>query len=834
MKKIRLLEIELEGYELLHISGIQRIKINFKERFHWILGMNGSGKSSIIKECSPLPFDAVRFQEGGFKRTVWSVDDQTYELRSHKNAKRNTHSFVLVHPNGHREELNTGWTSTVYNSLVSQIFGVTKESHHVAIGKLRFTAMDGAARKTMFTNLSAVDYTYALAYFKRLFKSYRDVLGSINIDKERLVELSSLASTKADEEKMVGEIKDLRLQMASLIDYRAKTNMSESEAKAAIKTCQTNINHLFNKMRSHSTANKHLYPLGDIEHLRASLIRLQTTFDMNEAVVDEKYTLYNEKLSQQAELTKNGSSDLKLLEADRELILKELEQTSFKLLKSKVDVDVADSEVNMALAEVYSVIESMQPIDPEELDLERSLNVRIVQLNDEIYELHTKLGRAQTDINNLDAHKHDPNVSCPKCEFSFNPRFDLGSRERLQVVYDELKVKLEKLQEVLDETNASLTKINRAHLGLNIFYNFIRRFPTLTDAWSKVITAKDHYLDPHQLAQALTELRMDITVALGRKVVYQKLEEVNKRIDWSRKVSMDDVAKLESDVKGLHKALEKLYERRSMDLDTLRHIKSKISLATFLKDSAETAQRLKTELVTLIEEDYNHLERNAFSNYILKLDAEITQREEKLRGLSSKNNEIIRLENMIRESEGKAKALKEALRVLSPTEGMIAKGLTGFINHFTGLMNNIVERIMSYEMRIIPLVPSNEDFELDYKFPMKIADSKADDPSDCSKGQCEIIDLAFRIVYAHFARLAAGPLHLDEFGSNLDHGHRQKAFDAVRRMLDITNFSQIFMVSHMSSTYNLMDGAGITVLCPDNVDIPEGVVHNETTEIIRT
>lgn len=833
MKSIRLLWIELEGYSLLHLSAIQRIKIDFTQRFHWILGMNGTGKSSIIRESTPLMFDQSKFNEGGFKKTRWTVGEDVYELTSTKGAKRHLHSFCKIHEDGSKEELNPGFTSTVYQALVEQIFGVTKESHQVAIGKIRFTEMDGAARKTLFTNLSAVDYTYALGYYKRLYTSYRDLRGSIKTDKERLIEISAVSTAREDEKKLLEEIAGLKKQVESLLNIRPNASGSPLELKKRIDEIKGEIQHCFDRMRSHSKANKHLYPIGDMDVLKATLARYEAQFDHTEKVIDEKYRTFNELTSKVIEMRRNGSQDTKALEIEQEALLAKIKEFSYKLLKSKVDTAQATLEVERALTEVHDVVATMTPIDPEELDQERALTIQRDNYTQEAISLDSRIQNYALQIEEIKKHEHAPDINCPKCGHGFNPNFNVFRLRGLEDELGKAKRLRDDIGNKLEEINSTLLKLKRFHQGHANFFSFIQRFPTLTDAWSATIESKDHYLDPSQTVSNLTTLRLDLVSRSKEDDIRNQLAEVSKRLDWSRKTSEDDLKKTEAEVNTLEKALEDLYTQRNKDLDTLRYLKSKIALGTFLQNTAETAKKLKDELEACLVNQYDHLERHHLSSFIMKLNVEITEREERLRQLSSKASEIIRLETMIKLTEGRSKALKDALKVLSPTEGMIAKGLTGFINHFTGLMNNVIERIMAYEMKILPLVPSNEDFELDYKFPMKVADGHADDPSDLSKGQAEIVDLAFRIVYAHFAKLAGGPLILDEFGSNLDHGHRQKAFDAVRRMLDITNFSQIFMISHMSNTYNLMDGAGVTVLSPANIEVPEGIVHNATTDIVR-
>ena len=394
-------------------------------------------------------------------------------------------------------------------------------------------------------------------------------------------------------------------------------------------------------------------------------------------------------------------------------------------------------------------------------------------------------------------------------------------------------VEYKKLNEEYEQVSHLVQRYQVWSAGQDAFYRYVAENPEFQDLWSYVIDQKLHLTDPYNIAQHFTIFKMELQRKVKELSVQKEVEELKKKLEWANKVAEDDVAKLKEQINTLEETLNRLYDERKESLDTLRSYKGKMMLASFVKETAQEAQTLQEKLKVWITKDYEHMERSSISEFIRFLDSEIRNREEKLRQVASKVSEVIRLETMVKASEEKAKALKMALAALSPKEGLIAKGLTGFINHFTELMNTIIARIMTYEMKIVPIQPTDEDFELDFYLPISVAGEIVDDIGETSKGQAEIINLAWRILYLKYKGLDGGILPLDEFGSNLDFKHRQRAFEAVRQILTITNFSQVLMVSHLSSTYDLMDGAGITLLCPSNVEIPAGVGCNETTNIER-
>lgn len=834
MKSIRLLKLELHSYALLNLSGIQTITIDFKDRFHWILGTNGSGKTSIIKESTPLSPNPSNYRDGGYKRSLWQVDDIIYELTSTKlNDKKSVHSFCIVKSPIDKEELNPGHTSTVFRGLVQERFGITKESHLVSTGKLRLTEMDPGARKTLFTNLSSIDYTYALGYYKRLYTSYRDILGSLKIDQGRLVELKASSFSGDEEKTCLEEIKVLKKQVESLINIRPNVSEPESVVKQNIEKTKKSIQGLYDRVMTLSVKNKKLYPLDSEENLRLTLARLEASFQHKENAIDDIYRKFEESTKKREGMLagyKHSQPELVDILEKHKAFIKGLK---YAYITELVDAHHALNHIDRAQSEFTPVKESMFVMDPEEASEIDKVAFQLKGLQDLLHSKHDRVSVVVRELESIRKHEHDPSVTCPKCDHSFNPIFTENRARGLQTLLDEANKELAEVTIKFNEVDSQIMRMKAYHFGQTNFHNYIRKYPIYNDLWSYVIHEKLNSLDPFSIDHHFDMFRMELRKKIEEQKARDEIVETTKKLEWLNKVAEDDLRKIEEDIKDLEKTLNRLHSERSEDLSTLSSVKEQVSLWTFFRTSGEEAKSLKDQLELWIRKDYDHMERSELSDFIRKLDMEITTRELKLRQIHSKSTEIIRLESMITQSGLKTKALKDALKVLSPSEGLIAKGLTGFINHFTGLMNGIISRIMTYDMIIPPLVPSDDKFELDFDIPIDIVGTRAKDISDCSKGQAEIIDLAFRILYLKFTGLEGGPLFLDEFGTHLDFKHQHKAFEAVRQMLDITNFSQILMVSHMSNTYGLMDGAGVTVLCPSNVDIPDGVAYNGTTEIKR-
>jgi ABC-type cobalamin/Fe3+-siderophores transport system ATPase subunit len=64
---MKIVSIELKGYKFLALSNINFIQLRPENKLQLILGTNGSGKSSLLKECSPLPANPSEFTKDGYK-----------------------------------------------------------------------------------------------------------------------------------------------------------------------------------------------------------------------------------------------------------------------------------------------------------------------------------------------------------------------------------------------------------------------------------------------------------------------------------------------------------------------------------------------------------------------------------------------------------------------------------------------------------------------------------------------------------------------------------------------------------------------------------------------
>ncbi len=148
-------DIELHLAKRLLVRGIKNFKATFSSLYQIILGTNGSGKSYLLSELSPLPGIAKMFEKGGYKKITIHDDGHIFVLTNKFDSGSGVHSFVMD-----GVDLNENGTGTIQKELVAKYFkGLTPELFSVLTYRKfsRFTEMDTNKRRSYMMMLSGID-----------------------------------------------------------------------------------------------------------------------------------------------------------------------------------------------------------------------------------------------------------------------------------------------------------------------------------------------------------------------------------------------------------------------------------------------------------------------------------------------------------------------------------------------------------------------------------------------------------------------------------------------------------------------------------------------------
>ena len=184
---MKLISLELKNYERLYVSGIKHVIYKPEGPFNIILGRNGCGKSSLVKEIFPNVEDLKNdYGKGGYKILTLKHNDKTYIL-SYK-RDNNSHSFLVD-----GEELNQQHIQKTQRILIEQHFKLSKPVYELLLSSTNFTSMSVSERKRWFTNiLTTVDYDYALNLYNKTKVRIKELTSFMKLIQSKLMKNSDM------------------------------------------------------------------------------------------------------------------------------------------------------------------------------------------------------------------------------------------------------------------------------------------------------------------------------------------------------------------------------------------------------------------------------------------------------------------------------------------------------------------------------------------------------------------------------------------------------------------------------------------------------------------
>lgn len=827
---MKILELELNLYKWLALNNIRHFKLELKDIVQLILGTNGSGKSSILYELSPLPGNHKAYYKGGKKRVVISHLGKMYELISDF-ANGQDHYFYVD-----GENLNPGRTVTIQKELVREHFGLTIEFHELLLGYEPFTRMAPARRRELFTTLCVVDYTYAIRLYKKIQEALRDTTGAMKLAKKRLVQETANALKEEEIVQLRARLAELNRESQSMYMLRNASALPVSDARTVAEAAKRTIDELMEKFRAVRRVLRdkcYITPeeyQSDIDAYREELAKIDAIY----ARVSEEFIKASSEVEQVSGL--EGEDVTKLQDA----IIAANEQASALLATRKKPLEgfnplAASQSMNLVYESLYAILTELPP-DPEGqmnsqalTDVSEKLRLHEQSLHANREQLMGLEHREKhlTELANAEA------ISCPKCEHSFRRGYSENEHASLKARIAAGRGHVEKLQ-------SDIARLKEQHERLSNYANLYKEYvrisrnaPELQPLWDLI--AEDDALrrSPSHTLTLIELVRGDLRIEMQVQAIREKIQTDMQRLKLAEyaqseaiKSKKQRLEQLEQEIGRLSKQKVHTQERLNSLLATQRQIKhmyeigERMSLAkeTFTQASVAIIEAVKNEVIDEALAD-THREIATLSTRIHSIDQHETL--------------VADLKKQIADLEHAEKAYKALADALSPTDGLIAEGMLGFIRNYVARMNALIAKVWTYRMEVKDCSTEEDSAELNYKFPLVIVGNPepTEDVSKGSSGQQEMVDLAFRIVAAQCLGLDKGPLSLDEFGKTFDESHREAATNVVRQLIEQLSFSQLFMISHYESCYGAFYNAQITVVDKRNITLPANRKYNEHTTI---
>ena len=810
-------KLVLKGYKRLFLNNIDMVTYTPCESVQIILGRNGSGKSSLLKQLNPLPVDFKEFHSDGYKYIEILHNGVLYTISSGY-VRTLKHSFQVDD-----KELNPTGLKKIQLKLVKEHFNLTPAIVNVD----SLTNMSVVMRKYWFTEeLSTVDYKYPIAVYNKLRQRHRDITGGIKLLQNELISIENNNISDDDIKKLktdVTMLEELITHLLSLYNHSHRDHRGADDANATISKIET-LNVTMKKLLKKPNIQGKT-----MTQLKTELQVCQTKLSVTESRIE-----YIDKDIVSMENTLNTSHDRQVLMEEHKVVTQELNLLVYpEYLSSCVrNVEYILHTLDKVLyVDITNLLHQLNDY-PRELSLEvlattqYSQELKATRINTMTHRLNV----LQSEYKELKSKKNEDNLVKCDCGKQWYYKYSESRHNELVITIQDIKKKLEVVIEEKKKLDIVYSELNNKNELIIALKSLCYTYPELNIVMDYIFTKHNINVDePISILTTIQRVLEDLKIL----ECYSKLKQ--KQTDIESKIKTLDQAK-SIYINNIRTNIDKLETELIECTKTKHQVKKEI---VSIEDSIRTLDEIEVCFNTLystlksvksvISNNVSVLRNKSLTELVNALKGDMVNITNQLTQATRYRDKIVDINKKLKGYMSREKVLALAIKELSPTEGLIAKSINSFLNKFIQEMNYIINIIWSYNIKILPCEVVDKD--LNYKFRVHVDDSEIiEDVSLLSSSMKEIVDLAFKIVYLRYMNITNTPLILDEFGKTMDPGHRTTAYRIISDILS-SQFDQIFIVSHFTSMYGSMHKkADISVLDSNNMSLGD-IVYNKVMDI---
>lgn len=833
---MRLIEARLKGYKHFNLRQIQELTYRPTVKTQVILGSNGSGKTSLLKELPPVAAKAKDFYVGGEEEKTYIHNGKTYVLKACFTEQGNQYYFYVD-----GENLNPGLLISGFNNLVEEHFHYTEKKNRVITGRLKFTQMSVNDRRLWFTDLHTDDYEYAFSYYRKVKEKVKELAVAIKLTEERI---ATEENRKLSPEAILSLQKvasEKRAKIQEMIRLKPGGEPSSGRTEQQLKC---DLEAMLMAVEKQLTAfelgpipiNKEIEP-----YFEESIRNLEEEINTLSATLNRGYGEYEQRQKRLAKM--KDVSHERMRELADELNQAQQAYESLKkqhllqpFFKEMGDIQNPEhvlwylekvQERCVELSEFLTQHSDLRQVS--RVDIEASLTLCAL-LDRVVSEQRVALEQLDRKLSQLDEKAKQAEVECPECRYKWRLDYDEQEHKRLIAIREGRVKQLEEKTIELDAAKRKYSTQTAVFVAIDEFETLCRRHQELDVFWDHVVSSELLY-DPQSFQQKFQLLRQCVVEQVSLSSHVKKIDELSRNLAGLKEILSSfseaellaekaEMEKFDIQLSHLANTVTQLRNSHSALSKTLKQYRDLQAMADdivtlFNQWQGKGKQQLR-EMIGVWFDELIHEE----SISLAALDREISQAQSRDQLMKELRDEADRLKR-------DRKLLQAAEAALSPSSGLIAKGMIGFINDFIDEMNAFIEEVWLDPMEISHVKISEEGDALDYNFAVKVNGQEVSpDISDTSMGMREIIDLAFVVVSMQKMGFGQYPLFLDEFAAHMDAANKMSAYRAVDHLCNATEFSHVFMTSHHEAGYSSLNNAEILVLCPAHVEIPSHLKVN--------
>lgn len=826
-------ELVLYKSKRLGFNGIDKLVYTPEHIHQIILGTNGSGKSSLMGELSPLPATGNDYFKGGFKKISITHRDRSFELLNDFGSKSaGVHSFLVD-----GVELNDGGTVTVQKQLVKEYFDLDQDLFDLLIGSTSFREMSPNQRRHWLVRMADDNMEYAISLYNKVMKQHRDAGAVVKYHDDRLTkEMNKVPDLDARREELLKEqevAKTLHRDLSRIMGGREHLNPKAhlaryNEVLAGVKRVSDDILKL-EYLDGNPYTNPDHIPLAQ-ERLNAKLETLNEHINtLARDHIDIKETV--------EALVAQGGEDIKSLEVKRDSLISRQNQLlgsinhfpPIKELDSSILVRVTDDISDRFIDTLTNLPDnSTGYIVRDVVDTKKREREQLV---DSINANNPRINKLEYLIHHL---THTDKVDCPQCNHSFIPGMSQYDVKQLQSELNSLNGERTDNQEKIALIDEYLLEVNTYMNKYRDLTNIMDNAKSLEPLWEHLRTFKLTEYSPNKYLILFDVWQNEIHTLSKARLLDKDLAALEDAINKLNETTNSHQKYNQNTLDGIEEQLSKSNIERTKIQGQLKYLEKLL----LIKQKAEFLSDKLSKGLDALEDSYCKYEDESLLEFVSEqlddTNVQLGKISIELTNLDVAKELIADLTRRREEAAVRQELLGMLVKELSPTSGLIADHSLKFITQFTDQMNLIINSIWTYDMQLLPLAISED---LTYKFPVYMAESETETPdiNKASTAQKSVIDFAFKILLITYLGLEDYPLYLDELTPSLDETHRINITNYVKEFVESKRCSQMFMISHHLGGHNGFNGGEFVVINDTNLlNKPNEYNTNVTFEYEKT
>lgn len=789
---MRIVYLKLVNYARFPLSDIEVFEKDFTSKLFLLSGQNGSGKSSLLYELSPLPTDKTYFTNKGYKEIRIEHNNHLYTLIS-DHTSSSEYRFLMD-----SEELNMSNNVTTQKELVYRHFKINSTIHDILTGKEVFTNMSLLSRKKLFNSITHINIDSILNSYIQLkeeLKNNETILKSqtsqYQLENSKLLDPAHIEQIKST----INSTKEYIDYLLSIRTELHKYIVSEQEPYQEHKSLLTKFNTVTSKYYSYITC----YPY---KHLPEYKIKYESALKTTDYLLSKEYSNLEELDTQ-----------LKLLDIAKSVSINELEESIstitnniFKLtptLSIYTDTHIHLLPIQQAVYKIESTLpELVRSIPANKLvsgkrEISQSSYEELLNTKNTLLTNLAKVTAEEISITKQ-LQSQSNSITCPSCSTTWVPKTVSTLKDELVIIdkdRQEIENNIKTVTSSIDEHSSYLRLLKQYHELRN-------STPELVLLWDSI--GEYIYTDPKHILSMLSKVKEDI-------LTIDKIQSYNKEL-----IQLTDKLKAIHSLKSttyqsvLDKKLEvedTIYElsmRKDSLSETISTINRIVTMYSKIESLVGTIERSRTDI-------HNYNLSVVVKSIVSVIDSELSkykvlliEKEKELHQYTTIQYTLDQYKKTIDDTTSNIKVLTAILDELSPKNGLIAKSVSSFLNLIINGVNSTILSIWDYKMTLVPIDVDSDT--LNYRFKVEVEDKLTiSDISLVSRGMQEVINLSFKLVLYRLLQLPNYPLYLDELSSNMDSEHTRNTVNLVQQLITSDKFSQVFLITHKENYSHIKD-----------------------------